>query len=233
MIKKIRQIFDEIFLDPMPLKEFSNYDDYWDKRGKQEPKYRFVWVLQRLPDEGKLLDVGCGDGAFLEYVREQKPRLQLMGIDGSAAAIKKLRGKGLDDLESEVVGDLNAPNLAAFRDVDIIVTMELIEHLPEPELLMEEFLKTRATIFYVTIPNLGFIVNRLRLAIGGKMPVTAIVYHIKEHLRFWTVRDFHHWAEHCGFEVKCYVGQNGFFGLWRIWPSLFARQMIYVLKRKG
>ena len=63
------------------------------------------------------------------------------------------------------------------------------------------------------------------------MPVTAIVYHIKEHLRFWTVRDFHHWAEHCGFKVETYTGQNGFFGLWRIWPSLFARQMIYVLKR--
>lgn len=228
MIRKIRQIFGEIFLDPMPLREFSDYDDYWDKRGRQEPKHRFVWVAKRLPDQGTLLDVGCGDGAFLEYVREQKPRLHLIGIDGSATAIGKLRAKGL---EGELVPDLNNPDLATFRDVNIIVTMELIEHLPEPELLMKEFLKTRASVFYITIPNLGFIVNRLRLALGGKMPVTAIVYHIKEHLRFWTVRDFRHWARHCGFEVTAHAGQNGFAGLWRIWPSLFARQMIYVLKR--
>jgi methionine biosynthesis protein MetW len=228
VIRKIRQIFGEIFLDPMPLREFSDYDDYWNKRGRQEPKYRFVWVAERLPEHGTLLDVGCGDGAFLEHAREQKPRLRLIGIDGSAAAIGKLRAKGL---EGELVPDLNNPDLASFHAVDIIVAMELIEHLPEPELLMKEFLKTRATVFYITIPNLGFIVNRLRLALGGKMPVTAIVYHIKEHLRFWTVRDFRHWARHCGFEVVAHAGQNGFAGLWRIWPSLFARQMLYVLKR--
>jgi len=214
MIRKLRQIFGEIFLDPMPLQEFSDYHDYWEKRGRQEPKHRFVWVAERLPDAGTVLDVGCGDGAFLEYVRSQRPGLRLIGIDGSEAAIGKLHAKGLDG------------------EVDVVVAMELIEHLPEPELLMREFLKTNASVFYITIPNLGFIVNRLRLALGGKMPVTAIVYHIKEHLRFWTVRDFHYWAEHCGFRVVAYAGQNGFAGLWRIWPSLFARQMIYVLERE-
>ena len=44
MLRKLRQIFGEIFLDPMPLREFSDYDDYWKQRGRQEPKYRFVWV---------------------------------------------------------------------------------------------------------------------------------------------------------------------------------------------
>jgi hypothetical protein len=29
-----------------------------------------VWVADRLPDQGMVLDAGCGDGAFLEYVRE-------------------------------------------------------------------------------------------------------------------------------------------------------------------
>lgn len=230
MIRKLRQIFGEIFLDPMPLKEFTDYDDYWQKRGRQEPKYRFTWVARQLPETGKLLDIGCGDGAFLEYAREVRPNLNMLGVDGSAAAIEKLRAK---NLEGAVVGDLNAPDLAGFRDVDVIVAMELIEHLPEPELLMREFLKSTADVFYITIPNLGFIVNRLRLALGGKMPLTAIVYHIKEHIRFWTVRDFEVWASHCGFTVREYTGQNGFFGLWRIFPSLFARQMIYVLEKKS
>lgn len=212
----------------MPLKEFVDYNDYWQQRGRQEPKYRFVWVAERLPDKGTVLDVGCGDGAFLEYVHARKPDLRLIGIDGSEAAIQKLRDK---KLEGEVVSNLNAPDLSRFRDVDVIVAMELIEHLPEPERLMAELLNTRAEVFYITIPNIGFIVNRLRLALGGKMPVTAIVYHIKEHLRHWTVRDFRHWAGHCGFQVVEHAGQNGFAGLWQIWPSLFARQMIYVLKR--
>lgn len=229
MIQKLRRIFSEIFIDPMPLTDFSNYDSYWDMRQKQDPKYRFVWIARHLPAKAKVLDIGCGDGAFLEYAKMEKPELDLVGIDASETAIRMLRAKGL---MGEVVNDLNDPDLANFRDVDIIVTMELIEHLSEPELLMKEFLKTEAEVFYITIPNMGFIVNRLRLALGGKMPVTAIVYHIKEHLRFWTVRDFRHWADHCGFTVVEYAGQNGFFGLWRVWPSLFARQMMYVLKAK-
>ncbi|MFT6793486.1 MAG: methionine biosynthesis protein MetW [Rubritalea sp.] len=229
MIKKLNQIFREIFLDPIPLRDFSSYDDYWEKRGKQEPKYRFVWVEQHIPEGASVLDIGCGDGAFLDYLKSQRPELEVQGIDGSDAAIQKLREKGLC---GEVVGDLNNPDLKNFRNVDVIVAMELIEHLSEPELLMKEFSNTSAETFYITIPNLGFIVNRLRLALGGKMPNTAIVYHIKEHLRFWTVRDFHQWASHYGFKVTEYTGQNGFFGLWRIFPSLFARQMIYVLKKR-
>jgi len=230
MLRKIRRIFAEIFLDSMPLDDFSGYDDYWVKRDKQEPKYRFVWVEQHLQPKGTLLDIGCGDGAFLEYVRSKKPDLHLIGVDGSATAIGKLRAKGL---EGEVVSDLNSPDLSAFQNVDVVVAMEIIEHLYEPESLMRELLKTRAQLFFITIPNLGFIVNRLRLALGGKMPITAIVYHIKEHLRFWTVRDFYHWADHCGYRVVRHVGQNGIFGLWRICPALFARQMIYVLVDKS
>ncbi|MCH7227981.1 class I SAM-dependent methyltransferase [Haloferula sp. A504] len=230
MIRKLISLYREVFIDPMPLEEFSDYDDYWDQRVRQEPKYRFVWVADRLPEQGRLLDVGCGDGAFLEHARQVRPDLGTVGIDGSATAIEKLKEKGL---EGAVVGDLDRPDLSGFRDVDVVVAMEIIEHLAEPERLMEEIRKTEARTVYITIPNLGFILNRLRLALGGKMPVTAIVYHIKEHLRHWTVRDFRHWADHCGFTVEHYVGQNGFFGLWRIWPSLFARQMIYVLSPKA
>lgn len=226
MLRKLISLYREIFLDPMPMEEFKDYDDYWEKRVHQKPKYRFVWIARRLPREGTLLDIGCGDGAFLEYAREKRPHLRMTGIDGSRTAIDKLHQRGL---EGRMIDDLNQPNLSEFRDVDVVTAMEIIEHLAEPERLMEELHQTRASTIYVTIPNLGFLINRLRLMLGGKMPLTAIVYHIKEHLRHWTVRDFYHWARRCGFRVVRHTGQNGFAGLWRIWPSLFARQMIYEL----
>ncbi|MCP4107102.1 MAG: hypothetical protein GY749_16440 [Desulfobacteraceae bacterium] len=148
--------------------------------------------------------------------------------------------------------------------------MELIEHLPNPEVLMENIKCVNAKRYYVTIPNLGFIENRLRLSLGGKMPITRIIFHIKKHLRFWTVRDFKYWSEHLGYKVEhhflnssppfrsawivkskpldlaiqrgtnlksgavvSYHGQNGTWLLWKIFPALFAKQMIYVLEKSG
>jgi len=226
MLRKLLSLYREVFLDPMPMEDFRDYDDYWEKRDSQKPKFRFEWIADRLPQEGSLLDIGCGDGAFLDHARGKRPKLEMIGIDGSEAAVRKLRQRGL---RGEVISDLNRPDLSAHRETDVVTAMEIIEHLSEPEALMTELLKTRASKVYITIPNLGFIINRLRLMLGGKMPVTAIVYHIKEHLRHWTVRDFRHWARQCGFEVVQHTGQNGFALLWRIFPSLFARQMIYVL----
>jgi len=36
MLKKLRIIL-EYLKKPMPLNNFENYDDYWDKRGFNEP----------------------------------------------------------------------------------------------------------------------------------------------------------------------------------------------------
>ena len=93
IISHRRRIFSEIFLDPMPLREYSDYDDYWDQRGFQSLKFRVFWIAQHLPEQGTLLDVGCGGGAFLEYVRSQKLNLQVRDMDGSASAIGRLREK--------------------------------------------------------------------------------------------------------------------------------------------
>ncbi len=230
VIRKIHRIFREIFIDPMPMAEFDDYDDYWKQRGHQEPKFRFTWISERLPDTGRLVDFGCGDGAFLQLVHHRHPLLELHGVDGSAEAIRKLADRQSSDRILGHLHDLNNPDCRAFSGFDVAVAMEIIEHLPEPEKLMRQIHQAGIPQVYITIPNMGFIVNRLRLALGGKTPVTAIVYHIKEHLRFWTLRDFHYWARQCGFEVVEYQGQNGIFGLWRILPSWFARQMIYVLR---
>jgi methionine biosynthesis protein MetW len=228
IVKKFYSFFRQILFMQMPLDEFDDYDHYWKKRGELPILFRYKYIASQLPENGIVLDIGCGDGTFLKYLKSQKPELELIGIDISDIAIARLNELGI----TGIVCDLTKDDLPSGINADYVVIMEVIEHLYNPESLMKKIKNIGAKRYYITIPNLGFIIHRLRLAIGGKMPITTIIFHIREHIRFWTVADFKYWSNCMGYKVVDYCGQNGLSFLWRIWPGLFSSQMIYILERK-
>jgi len=220
----------------MPLELFEDYDEYWAKRGHEGKSpsllYRYKYVVDCLSNKGTVLDIGCGDGTFLKYLRGKKPQLQLFGIDISPEAIESLARKGIKGLVFDAEKESLSEKLEG-TNVDYIVIMEVLEHLYHAEELIQEVRNLSPKCCFVTIPNLGYIVHRLRLGLAGKVPITCIMYHIREHIRFWTVKDFHYWADKMGFRVIQYAGQGGFPYLWKYFPSLFANQLIFVLKPKN
>ena len=72
-----------------------------------------------------LLDVGCGSGALLEWVKGRG--VEVRGLELSEAALELCRARGLNverfDLEKDVLEDP--------RRYDVVVSMEVAEHLPE------------------------------------------------------------------------------------------------------
>ncbi|NQU39060.1 MAG: methyltransferase domain-containing protein [Lentisphaerae bacterium] len=229
LLAKLRRSFDRVFLAPMPLEAFDDYNDYWNKRPDPPLLHRYKQVAAALPEHGRVLDIGCGDGTFLAYLHSVKPQLDLYGLDISEVAIARLEARGMHGDVCDLTAEAPPPDLQA----DHVVMMEVLEHVVEAETLIRAVGRIGAERLYVTLPNMGHIEHRLRLALGGKTPVTAIVYHIKEHVRFWTVSDFKYWADQMGYRVVRCRGQNGTLFLWRLWPSLFAMQMTYILEKKG
>jgi methionine biosynthesis protein MetW len=233
LLRFIKNAIYEIFLRKMPLDDFGNYEEYWEKREKQNEEilFRDKWISNQIEKNSYVLDIGCGNGRFLKYLKSLELNLFLYGIDLSKKNIENLKKNGIDgcvlDLEKEnLIEKLNELNIK----FDYVVLMEIIEHLYNPESLMEQLKKIKAKKYFVTIPNLGYIIHRLRLFLGGKMPITTIIFHIKEHIRFWTFSDFIYWSKKLGFKCSSYKGQTGFPVLWRLFPSLFASQIIYVLE---
>lgn len=45
-------------------------------------------ILQFLPEEGRLLDVGCGTGLLNYVIAKRRPRLQILGVDIDRRAIE-------------------------------------------------------------------------------------------------------------------------------------------------
>lgn len=242
----LKRLYRSIY-GPMPLSEFKDYNEYWEKRQtsndspaveapQDTPLHRFVSIAHQIPEGSSVLDVGCGDGGFLRYLKKQDKGLSLFGMDISSEAVANLSQHGIDGAVIHLgtpLRDLTEQNF------DYVVMMEVIEHVHEAESLVLDTLAFSPKGIFITIPNAGYFMHRLRLMFGGRFPVTFVLLHMKEHIRFWTVKDFFQWSEHLNLKVTHYEGQQKgtknplrLFMI-RHFPSLCAAQLIYFLEPKG
>ncbi len=210
-----------------------NYDAYWDELGGEwsDPARlpRFRSIAKHIERSSSVLDIGCGDGELLAFLRAERA-VAPHGMEFSPSGRAKSAEKGL---EVEPC-DLTSPDFGLAREADYIVISEVLEHIPNSE---EVLLKVRDRFrrrLIVTIPNAGVIVDRMRL-LFGRFPHQWI-FHPAEHLRFWTVTDFCFMCQQLGYEVERVEGLYtpylpSFLRLWRWYPRLFAPHVLYVLSR--
>jgi SAM-dependent methyltransferase len=104
-------------------------DGYADYRGSESVLRReFTHTLQflrRYRERGRLLEVGCAYGFFLEEARRF---YEVAGIEISEQAVAFCRQRGL----TVINGVVNETSIAQFGMLDAIVLLDVIEHLPEP-----------------------------------------------------------------------------------------------------
>jgi len=93
---------------------------------------RRMTLLRRFaPRGGRLLDVGCGTGAFLSVANSE---YACSGVDVSAEAVAVVR----HDLGIEAQsGDLRSLQMPR-NHFDVITLFDVIEHVPEPDQLLVE-----------------------------------------------------------------------------------------------
>ena len=208
-----------------------DYDAYWDEKFAKQGGGMSVWRRRRalafarqVKPGARVLDLGVGDGALLKYL------IDTVGIDGygldiSEKAVAFCQSQGLD----VGLADVNAPLDSYLTEpVDYVVLSEIIEHIPDPERLLNELRPLVREAVLVSVPNTGFYTHRLRLLMG-RFPLQWVVTP-GEHLRFWTYADFKWWARQLHFEVVAAVPYEGTPGLKDVAPGLFAAGFVYVLR---
>lgn len=211
-----------------------DYQWYWEELGstKEEVASQFkLRLITKMIDEGTMvLDVGCGDGTLLYHLKKEKS-IEEKGIDVSEKAVTLARQKGIDAEKADVTRE----DFVIKESYDYIIISEVLEHLPNPEGLILKVKGRFKKYLVVTIPNTGFIGERLRLLLG-RFPKQWVL-HPAEHLRFWTVKDFIYWCEQLGFRVESYYGLFDEYydiklPLWRWYPRLFSRYILYKVSKK-
>jgi len=122
----------------------------------QRHRWRLVVrELEGLPHRAVVVDLGCGSGALLERIGQERPDARLIGIDVEPLALEQARRR-LPAAEL-VQSDLDDHGAAAARfhgQADAVVCSEVLEHLDAPEralLLAHDLLRPGGRLV-VTVP---------------------------------------------------------------------------------
>ncbi len=188
-----------------------------------------------VPVGARLLDVGCGDGALLEWLEAVKG-VDGRGIELSQAGVNAGVARGL----SVIQGDADT-DLATFPDggFDVAILSQTLQATTHPRKVLEELLRIGHRAI-VSIPNFGHWRIRLQFLLWGRMPVTEDLpwsWYDTPNIHFCTIRDFVALAEEIDAKIVLAYALDArgrklsFKAPWWFW-NLFGEQAIFVLEKR-
>ena len=183
----------------------QNHPQYFYKDAKHTQSDSYLLpVFNDILENGsglKVLDLGCGNGGFCNFLCEKG--YDVTGVDISESGIEMARKTypHLKFVRSDIC------DLEDFREIekgafDVIVAMEVIEHLQYPRKLMKvvkKYLK-QGGVFLVSTPYHGYIKN-LVISLAGKWDKHFSVDWDVGHLRFFSVESLKRLVSSEGFSV--------------------------------
>ena len=156
-------------------------------------KQEFKIIADLVEKNTRVLDVGCGDGTLMEFLKNNK-KIDIRGIEILKNNVQQCIGKGLTVIEGDAEKDLSQFPDESF---DFVILSQTLQAFLNPEKVISELLRVGKKAI-VTIPNFGYWKVRLHLLIKGTMPVTRTLpdeWYNTPNLHMCTIKDFFNFCE--------------------------------------
>ncbi len=139
--------------------KFDN--DKWHK-STQTIEFRHRAALGLVRQNSKILDIGCGDGLFMNLLIENEIK-NVYGVDCSDAAIDKCVKKDLNVVKV----DLSCEKLP-YEDnfFDCVVALDVLEHTLKPEIFLKEMIRVSNHKLIIGVPNFSSFPARIQMFLG-------------------------------------------------------------------
>jgi len=147
----------------------------------------FAAIAAWIPNGASVLDLGCGDGSLLRYLKETRA-VRGYGVEINDIDIVSCIVNGMNVIQNDLESGLSDFEDGSFDFVILSQTLQATRHT---EALIREMLRVgREGI--VSFPNFGYWKNRLRVLLGN-MPVSRELpyqWYDTPNIHLCTLRDF-------------------------------------------
>lgn len=155
----------------------------------------------------KVLDLGCGDGQLLHYLRDEL-HINGRGIELSEAGVLACVRRGLSVRQGNLHEGLGDYPAASF---DTVILSQTLPYLNDPEFIVREMLRVGRRAI-VSFANWGHWRCRWSLLLTGRMPVARDLpqpWYSPPRVRPITVRDFGEFCTRRGIRVTAEIYLSG------------------------
>lgn len=148
----------------------------------------------------RLLDVGCGDGALLDYLIHEKD-VDGRGVELSMEGVNACVSHGLSVIQGDADTDLDDYPDGAF---DYVVLSQTLQATRAPRDVLVNMLRIGRRAI-LSFPNFGHWRVRMSLMFEGRMPVTNALPHQwydSPNIHSCTIKDFLGLCAEMGFTIE-------------------------------
>ena len=169
-------------------------------------KKEFKVIADLLPNNTRVLDVGCGDGSLMSLLNEEK-QIEVRGLELNQENVQECIHKGLPVIQGNAETELHQfPD----KSFDYVVLSQTLQAFYEPEKVLRNLLRIGKSVV-ISIPNFGFWKVRIKLLFFGEMPVTKTLpntWYNTPNLHMCTIKDLFNFCDEKKIIIKKAVGVN-------------------------
>jgi methionine biosynthesis protein MetW len=189
----------------------------------------FAAIASWIPEGASVLDLGCGDGSLLRYLKDAR-KIRGYGVEISDVGIEACIRNGVNVIQSNLESGLSGFESGSFDFVILSQTLQATRHT---ESLMQEMLRVgREGI--VSFPNFGFWKSRLCILLGN-MPVSKELpyqWYDTPNVHLCTLDDFENFCAKFKIHILARRVMTDKFTI-NFLPNLLGAMAVYRFKRAG
>lgn len=188
----------------------------------------YALISELIPERARVLDLGCGDGALLAWLKETK-QVAARGVEIQRDLVQKAIARGVTVYQGDIEQSLTDYPDDAF---DYVILSQTLQETRHPLVVLSEMLRIGKNAI-VSFPNFGHWRVRLAHMLSGRAPKTELFpfdWYNSPNIHFLTVLDFEELVHRQRWHMEHRVFLQGNSRIQRF-PNFFAEIAVYLIRK--